>query len=195
MNLKKIASLILSSRDIIFSSTQKWKRIDSSNKTSLEIYIQFGIPIYIFSSLLSFTGAFINSYPWNYAILKMISVFLALSLGVFFSACLIQYISPKRLNTKHKTQYFKLVIYSVTVLALLKGLANLFPEFSFLKQIINLGELYFIRIFWLGLEPMLNLDNSKKISFTIISALIIAVSIMMIEKIFNMIFNIPILSI
>jgi len=195
MNINKIIKIILSIRDILLNTKDKWLKIESSKILSSRIYLEYALPIYIFSAMLSFIGAYFNSYTWYFCILKMISVFTSLSLGVFMSATLIQYIAPKKLKSKHKTQYFKLVIYSVTILAIFKGIGNLFPPFSFFKQITLLGELYFIRIFWLGIEPMLQLKENKKISFLIISCLIISVSIMMTEKIINMIFNIPILSI
>lgn len=178
--------------NLIIRTKKEWELIAQEEKSTKSLFISFAIPIILFCSAFAFTGAYIHSKNLTTGIAQFFVSFLSLNLGLYSAAKIIILLSPNfQLQIKAET-IFKLVIYSGIVFCLFHGLSKLFNSYSFLNQICLLCELYFIRVLWLGTSPLLPIAENKKPGFTIMASLLILVLPLIFERMFSILFKLPV---
>jgi len=177
---------------LIIDPKKEWDLIAQETNTVKSLFISFAFPVISVCSLLSFAGGFIYTGSLSVGISQLVVSFLSLHLAFFTAGKLIKLLAPNfQLDIKSKTIY-QLIIYSGSIFCLFHGLAKLFPTYSFLNQICLVLELYFIRILWLGISPLLPIPENKKPSFTIMASLLILILPLIFERMFSIIFKLPV---
>jgi hypothetical protein len=177
---------------LLIDPKKEWDLIAQEINTVKSIFISFAFPVIAVCSLLSFAGSLIHTGSLSIGISQLAVSFLSLNLAFFVAGKLIKLLTPNfQLEIKSETIY-QLIIYSGSIFCLFHGLAKLFPTYSFLNQICLVFELYFIRILWLGISPLLLISENKKPGFTIMASLLILVLPLIFERMFSIIFKLPV---
>lgn len=177
---------------LLIDPKKEWDTIAQEIITVKSIFISFAFPVIAVCSLLSFAGGLIHTRSLSIGISQLAVSFLSLHLAFFIAEKLIKLLAPNfQLKIKSETIY-QLIIYSGSIFCLFHGLAKLFPTYSFLNQICLVFELYFIRVLWLGISPLLSISENKKPGFTIMASLLILVLPLIFERMFSIIFKLPI---
>lgn len=177
---------------LLIDPKKEWNLITQEVDTAKSIFISFAFPVIAICSLLSFAGGFIYTGSLSIGISQLAVSFLSLHLAFFVAGKLIKLLAPNfQLEIKYETIY-QLIIYSGSIFCLFHCLAKLFPTYSFLNQICLVFELYFIRILWLGISPLLPISENKKPGFTIMASLLILVLPLIFERMFSIIFKLPV---
>ncbi|MFA8432954.1 MAG: YIP1 family protein [Marinifilaceae bacterium] len=182
-------------RSIILNPKAEWDIIAQKEQNKKELYLNYALPLISICSLLAFSGILINYSDLTHALSQMLIVFLSLSGGLFLAATIIKELAPNFNGSKNENRNFMLVIYAASIFCIFHSAANMFSLFSFFRQLFLLVELYFIRLFWLGISPLLQMPENKKAGFTLISALIILIIPLILERMLSILFNVPIVSI
>jgi hypothetical protein len=177
---------------LLLDPKKEWETIAQEVNTVKSIFINFAFPIIAICSLLSFTGSLIHTGSLRISISQLAVSFLSLYLAFFAAGKMIKLLAPNfRLEIKYLTIY-QLIIYSGSIFCLFHGLAKLFTSDSLLNQISLVFELYFIRVLWLGLSPLLTISENKKPGFIITASLLILVLPLIFERMFSIIFRLPV---
>ncbi len=178
--------------NLLLDPKKEWEIIAQEVNTVKSIFINFAFPIIAICSLLSFTGSLIHTGSLRISISQLAVSFLSLYLAFFAAGKMIKLLAPNFiLEIKYVTIY-QLIIYSGSIFCLFHGLAKLFTSDSLLNQISLVFELYFIRVLWLGLSPLLTISENKKPGFIITASLLILVLPLIFERMFSIIFRLPV---
>lgn len=178
--------------NLLIRPVKEWEIIAQETNSVKAIFAHFAFPIITFCSLLSFAGVFIHTNNIGNAISQLAVSFISLILGFYIAGKMIMLLAPNfQLKIKYKTIY-QLIIYAGSVFCLFHGMAKLFSTHSFLNQICLVFELYFIRVLWLGISPLLPISENKKPGFTIMASLLILILPIIFERMFSIIFKLPI---
>ncbi|MFA9372002.1 MAG: YIP1 family protein [Labilibaculum antarcticum] len=178
--------------NLLIDPKKEWDIIAQELNTVRSIFIRFAFPVITVCSLLAFAGGLIHTGSLSIGISQLAVSFLSLNLAFFVAGKMIKLLAPNfQLEIKSETIY-QLIIYSGSIFCLFHSLAKLFPNYSFLNQICLVFELYFIRVLWLGIPPLLTLSENKKPGFTIMASLLILVLPLIFERMFSIIFKLPV---
>jgi hypothetical protein len=178
--------------NLLVSPEIEWSVIAKESKRVQSIFITFLFPITIVCSLITFAGFLIHNQSISNSIARFFVSFLSLNLGFYASGKMIKLLAPNfQLQVKMETIY-PLIIYSGAIFCLFHSLAKLFTPNSFLEQFSLVFQLYFIRVLWLGISPMLPISKNKKSGFTIMASLLILILPLVFERMFSIIFKLPI---
>ncbi len=186
--LKKFNPLQILNRAkaILFSPKTAWSEIKQENLTVKEIYVQYLIPLMLISCLASFIGMqvfgisvpFLGTVrpPFFASFVQMI-LHIVLGLGgMAVGALIISKIAPKFEGSSNFNDSFQLYAFAY-VPALLVGVIGIVPALSILLLPVGLYCMY---IYFLGTEPMLGVSEDKKIVFTVLSLVSIAIVVIII---------------
>ncbi len=178
--------------NLLISPAIEWEVIAKETYRVQSIFITFLFPVTAICSAISFAGALIHSGSLLIGISQFFISFLSLNLGFYASGKMIKLMAPNfQLQIKSESIY-PLIIYSGAIFCLFHSLAKLFTPYSFLNQISLVFELYFIRVLWLGISPLLPISQNKKAGFTIMVSLLILILPLLFERMFSIIFKLPV---
>lgn len=178
--------------NLLIMPEKEWEIIAQEKSTVKSIFIRFAFPIITFCSLLSFIGVFIHTNNLGNAISQLLVSFISLNLGLYITGKMVMLLAPNfQLKIKYETIY-QLIIYGGSIFCLFHSTAKLFHTNSFLDQMCLVFELYFIRVLWLGISPLFLISKNKKTSFTIMASLLILILPIIFERMFSIIFKLPI---
>lgn len=178
--------------NLLIEPKKEWEIIAQETSTVKSIFIRFAFPVITFCSLLSFAGVFIHTDNINTAISQLAVSFISLNLGFYIAGKMIMLLAPNfQLKIKYETIY-QLIIYGGSIFCLFHCMAKLFSTHSFLNQICLVFELYFIRVLWLGISSLLSISENKRPGFTIMASLLILVLPIIFERMFSIIFKLPV---
>lgn len=177
---------------LLIDPKREWEIIAQEQTTVKSIFISFAFPVIAVCSLLSFSGGLIHTKSLSIASSQFAVSFLSLNLAFYSAGKLIKLLAPNfQLEIKPATIY-QLIIFSGSIFCMFHGLSKLFSTYSFLNQICLVFELYFIRILWLGISPLIPIAENKKAGFTIMGSLLILVLPLLFERMFSIIFKLPV---
>ncbi|MDA3781091.1 MAG: Yip1 family protein [Bacteroidales bacterium] len=176
-------SLINKVKDVIINPAQAWEDIKFDTEDKKEPLLKFAIPLIILGSFSTFIGSasFGLGHSAYIGFMSAIAYFISCIAGIYISAIVINELAMNFGSEKNLDKAFKLVIYSSSASFLATIVSSLHPMLSF----VGLFALYSIYIFWLGVKPMMNTPEDKKLSFVVISALIIIAVIFLLNLIFT----------
>lgn len=178
--------------NLLISPAREWAVIAKESNPVPSIFITFSFPVTAICSLISFCGALLHTGSFSIGIAQFFISFLSLNIGFYTSGKMIKLLAPNfQLQIQSETIY-PLIIYSGAIFCLFHSLAKLFTPYSFLNQISLVFELYFIRVLWLGISPLLPISKNKKSGFTIMASLLILILPLLFERMFSIIFKLPI---
>lgn len=158
-----IQYIIDRAQGIILNPKEEWRRIKEEPKSNAELLLYYVLPLVV---MAVFTG-FIGSWSLTIAVFRLISPFI----GIVIAAYVINELAEKFNSTKNLNNAFKLVVYAATPSLLAAIVANL----SFLLGWVSLFGLYGIYLFWVGIVPMMDTPEDKRLGYVLASALVIVI--------------------
>lgn len=173
--------LINKVKEIIINPVQAWENIKHDTDDKQEILLKFALPLIVLGSVTTFIGSasFGLGHSTYIGFMSAIAYFISSVAGIYISAIVINELAQNFGSEKNLNNSFKLVIYSSSASFLATIISSLHPMLSF----VGLFGLYSIYIFWLGVKPMMNTPEDKKLGFVVISALIIITIIFLLNLI------------
>ncbi|OFX24774.1 MAG: hypothetical protein A2033_03855 [Bacteroidetes bacterium GWA2_31_9] len=171
-------------RNIIFSPSTEWDIIKSEKHDIQKILTTYLIPIIITIGIADLLGGLIfqSFYSLTFRMLSTIITMIIPFSSILLSSYFISLLSPSFGAKSDLTSSIKLVTYSYSIQLLLSILINLLPFFSAL----GILGLYFIFIIWQGVVPLMEVAEEKKVSFVILSVLIIIIISLLISFVFSL---------
>lgn len=177
---------------LLHNPKMEWNTIAQENSSIKTLFLSFAIPVIAVCAIVSCFGVLIHTKSIGISLSQLFVSFLSLNVGLFCAAKIILLLAPNFQLKIAPRIIFQLIIYSGAVFCLFHGIAKLFSPYSFLNQISLLFELYFIRILWIGTKPLLPIAENKKPGFTIMASLFILVLPLLFERMFSIIFKLPV---
>ena len=171
---------------------KEWNAIAQEETSVKSLFLYFAIPLIAACSIISFFGVLIHTKSIGVSISQLFVSFFSLIVGLFFAAKIIILLAPNFQLTIKPYIIFQLIIYSGAAFCVFHGIAKLFSPYSFLNQICLLCELYFIRILWIGTTPLLPIAENKKPGFTIMASLLVLVLPLIFDRMFSILFKLPV---
>ncbi len=162
------------SKNILFKPAEEWDAIEKENNSTSSAIFGYALPYIIAITLASLTITFIAGFGWyslGYIVLSTISNLITPFAVIVFSSLIINAIAPSFESTKNIGNAFKLVIYSYTAAFLTSIAAGLIPIPIF-SSLIGIAGLYSAYTLWMGISPMMKTPEHKKVSYTILSFII-----------------------
>ncbi|MCK4661874.1 MAG: YIP1 family protein [Bacteroidales bacterium] len=171
--------IIERAKKIIINPEQEWQVIKSEETDKNEIIKNYFLPFLIAIVVASFIGKLLfGTYGFSsgivYSLVSAIFVLIIQFAGMYISALVINELAPSFDSKKNINAAFKLVIYSSTASYIASILSGLLSPLSVLFMLLGLYSIY---LFWLGITPMMETPENKKVGYVIVSVLImIAIS-------------------
>ncbi|MBI5538446.1 MAG: YIP1 family protein [Bacteroidia bacterium] len=172
MNFKAI---FIRSKNILFNPVEEWIKIDQEKSGTTNAIFGYALPYILAISISSLTILLFTGIRWyslSFVIINTISNIITPFSVIIFSSIIINAISTKFESVKNINNAFKLVIYSYTAAFLTSIAAGLIPIALF-SSLIGIAGIYSCYTLWTGICPMMKTPDHKKISFTIVSFVII----------------------
>lgn len=158
-----IQYIIDRAQGIILNPKEEWRKIKEEPASNADLLLYYVLPLVV---MAVFTG-FIGSWSLTIAVFQLISPFI----GIVIAAYVINELAEKFNSTKSLNNAFKLVVYAATPSLLAAIVANL----SFLLGWVSLFGLYGIYLFWVGISPMMDTPQDKRLGYVLASALVIVI--------------------
>ncbi|RUT78518.1 hypothetical protein [Ancylomarina longa] len=190
--LSNLLNTIIHLQNLLFTPQKEWERIAAENLGIKQIFLKFTFPLITICSLISFTGVLIRQQGIGIGVSMFFVSLFSLLAGIYTSAKFIEWLLPNFQLQIQSEIIFQLVIYSASIFCLFHGASKLFATYSFLRQICLLTELYFIRVLWIGTGSLLSIPNNKRPGFTIMSSILVIVLPLIFERMFSILFKLPI---
>ncbi len=166
-----INAIIKRSINIIVKPAEEWKVIEQENANKNTALFGYALPYIILVSIAALIGCLIfNSffYSMTYTVITTLFAFIIPFAGIIISAIIINAIAPSFGSTKNIDNAFKLVIYSYTATFIVSIATGLLPVLFFVS--VAAGYSFYIMFF--GITPMMKTPDDKKVSYFIVSILI-----------------------
>jgi len=158
----------------------KTKDINISESFKEYILILAAIPsLSMFIGLIGRVNERGESISLGANLIFSVLLFAVLVLGVLLSSKIINFLAPYFSSTADNNNAFKLSFYSF-VPAFAAGIFNINPSLSFLWF---LGSLYGCYIFYLGAPVLMETTDAKRISYTVVTAIVIYVVMITLFKV------------
>lgn len=168
-------SIFARTKNILFNPAKEWITIDKENKGAGSAIFGYALP-YIFaiavSSLTVILFVGIKWYSLGFVFINTLNNIVTPFSVIIFSSIIINALAPSFESQKNISNAFKLVIYSYTAAFLTSIAAGLIPIAIF-SNLIGIAGIYSGYTLWTGITPMMKTPEHKKISYTILSFVII----------------------
>lgn len=171
---------------IISKPAKAWSILNEEKDTNNESFLKgYLYPLFGIISLLTFIGEFISKkdFSLEIALKNTIKISISVFLGFYLASFLLNELVTRMFHQGKQIKICqRFVGYSSALIYALYIVLALLPEFFFLRIFI----FYTIYIIWEGAGTYMNIDESKKLNFTIFASLIILISPNLIEMIMYM---------
>jgi Yip1 domain len=176
-------NLIDRAKNILLSPKTEWEVINTEEATPMSLLTSYVIPMALIGAVASFIGygfvglnilgVKIGGMQWGIA--QGVMAFVGTIASYFISSYVIDALAPSFASEKNINKSAQLVAYASTA-AWVAAIFNIMPALG----ILAIVGLYSIYLFYLGLTPMKNTPEDKKIVYMIVSALVIIVCTMVV---------------
>lgn len=174
--------------NLLLNPKLEWGIIKSENKSKKEVLNTYAMPVAIVVALCSMIGNFIYAsrfvFSLPYVIFNGIAIFIIGYLGTYFSALLINEITPSFNTKKEINNTFNLVVYSLAAFSIFWAIALLLPSPFYQIRFFGFYSLY---LFWLGSETLAETPADNKVGFVFVSNLILFGVFSILSTIFSII--------
>ncbi len=178
--------IIKRATNIIVKPVDEWQVIKNEASDKKQVIMNYALPVIAVVAIASLIGGFIfTRFSVSYQILIAVRAFIVPFAGLYISAILINELAPSFGSKKDINAAFKLVIYSFTASFLASIVTGLIPLLFF----VGIFGLYSIYLLWVGITPMMETPENKKVGYVIVSALIIIVVYFIISLILGFILS------
>ncbi|MDR1667630.1 MAG: hypothetical protein LBS03_08080 [Bacteroidales bacterium] len=161
-------------RELLVHPHEHWITVATEKKSRNRIFREFVVPLLCMVAICTLLGAvlFASRFDLSVAfVLRKISLLLCtLSTGLYLSSYLINALIP--ITVRNLQGIFALLAYSSGITCLLIAVVELFP-FPYLKEMIVLA-FYSVYLYWRGITEVLNIAESKRNGFLMLSFITVA---------------------
>lgn len=172
---------------LISSPASAWEEI-RLEEDRRKVFSTFVYPMIGLCGLSVFLGS-LFSHGWGgpesfrYAMTQCCAIAVALFGGYFMAANLIHHYTTRMLNVAtEKSLILQLAGYSMVVIFSLRIILALMPDFQIIALLL---QFYTVYIVWEGCERLLQIDEEKRLKFTLVSSVALLFSPVVIEWIFG----------
>ncbi|OFX43701.1 MAG: hypothetical protein A2046_03560 [Bacteroidetes bacterium GWA2_30_7] len=171
-------------RNIVFIPVNEWEVIKNENHNVQRILVNYLLPIIFTIGLADLLGGLIfeSFFSLTYRVLSACFAMFIPFVTIIVTSFLISILAPSFGAKNDFSSSLKLVTYSFSIQLVLNIITNLLPFLS----IIGILGLYYIFIIWHGVVPVMNVSGEKRVSFVILSVLIILVISILCSFLFNL---------
>lgn len=172
-------NIVERAKNIIVSPKLEWEKIDVENMDMKSVIVSYVVPLAAVSAICAFIGyAFIGVNVglvqikgMNWGIYNGLNVFLTSIISVIISTYVVDMLAPSFASEKNLDKSAQLVGFSYTP-ALVGGFLAIIPMLGFVGGLFGLYGIY---LWYLGLSPLKNTPEDKKVVYMIVSILVIIV--------------------
>lgn len=177
-------------KNILVTPKTEWFAINGENKNYSAILTTYLIPLALIPTIATLIGYGIVGYSilgvhvggsFGYGLRQAIVAFISIIGGLYLSAWVISMLAPKFELTKDFNRAFQLVSYSYTPLAI-AGILLILPSLAIISGLLGIYGLY---LMYLGLGPIMNTLEDKKITFFIVCLLALIIVSTLVSVILN----------
>ena len=156
---------------IITKPNEEWLVIKDENISTKQLFVGYVAILALIPVVAGFIGNFFTRFPVSYGLVGAIVTYIMTFVGIYLSAFIINMLAPNFESTKNMDNALKLVAFSYTPIWI-GGIFNIIPSLSVLGSILGLYGLYLL---YLGIEPMMATPSAKRISYLVVSLLVLFV--------------------
>ena len=163
-------NLVEKAKNIILNPKQEWEASKDEKTTFASLLTGYVIPLALIGAIAAFVGGFIGQEVLGvkiggtvkYGIYSAVSSFAGAILGYVIVSYVVDILAPTFDSEKNLDKSARLAAYSQTA-GLLAAVFQALPAISFLTIL----GLYGAYVAWLGVSPMKNTPESKKVGYVI----------------------------
>lgn len=168
-------NLVDRAKNIIITPKTEWDAVAGEEPNTQQIIISYVLPLALIPTLAVILGWGLigvwgfKSFTYGIAmgLVQLINAFLTVLLASF----IIDALAPSFGSTKNFGRALQLVAYSMTPVWVF-GILNIFPAIGWLGSLLGLYGLF---LMYLGLAPLMQTPEDKKIGYLIVSIIILVV--------------------
>lgn len=164
-------NLVERAKNIILTPKTEWAVVASETPDTSSIITGYVIPLTLLSALAGFSGALVFGLGMPIALVTAISAIIFGVVGILIEAWIIDALAPSFGSEKDFGRSLQLVAYSSTA-GWVAGILNFIPFLGFVTWI---GSLYGIYLIYLGLEDVKKTPEDKRVTYTIVSLVVVFV--------------------
>lgn len=165
----KLSFVFNRTKNLFLNSKTEWQAILKETHSKELILKNYAIPLILILVICSFFGSIFMVSKFWYAMLKAIGLFASAYVGTYMSAVIINEITSSFNIPKNLDTIFALVVYSSTASIVMSSLVLLWPPLA----LLSVFGLYSVYLYWTGSSVLLNISKDDKLSFVVISCLIV----------------------
>ena len=185
-------NLINRVKSILMAPKTEWPIIETEQTDVKTLTINYLLPLALITAVASFIGygligqnvfgVHVGSigYGLRYALISLVSTIG----GAFLTAYIIDLLASSFGSEKNFLQSFKLVVYSYTPM-LVAGVLLIIPSLGILASLAGLYGLYLL---FLGLQPLKKTPEDKKVTYFVISLIVVILGSIVLSAILASIF-------
>lgn len=182
-------NIVERAKNIIVSPKLEWEKIDTENTDMKTVIMSYVLPLAVLSAICAFIGyafigvdvGFFRMKGMNWGIYQAIVVFLGAIISVLVSTYVVDMLAPSFASEKNLNKSAQLVGFSYTP-ALIGGFLSIFPALGIIGSLFGLYGIY---LWYLGLGPLKNTPEDKKVVYMVVSILVLIVVSFVIGTILN----------
>jgi len=181
-------SLIDRAKNIMLSPKTEWEAVANEEPNVQQILISYVLPLALIPAVAILIGwgviGTLGFTSFKYGIALALIQFIQAFLAVFLTAFVIDALAPSFGSQKNFGKAVQLVAYSMTPIWV-AGILNIIPAIGWLGSLIGLYGLYLL---YLGIVPMMQTPEDKRVGYLIVSIIILIVVYFVIAAILTAIF-------
>ncbi|GAB4491153.1 MAG: hypothetical protein OHK0045_16680 [Raineya sp.] len=163
-------NLVEKAKNIILNPKKEWENSVNEQSTFSSLLVGYIIPLALIGAIAAFIGGFIGQEVMGikiggtvkYGIYMAVSSFVGAILGYVIVSHVVDMLAPTFDSEKNLDKSARLAAYSQTA-GLLAAVFQALPALSFLSIL----GLYGAYVAWLGITPMKNTPENKKVGYVI----------------------------
>ena len=161
-------NLIERAKNILISPKSEWAKVATESDSHSTVLKSYVLPLALIGPVCAFIGqSLIGPQSIVYGIVWAVISLLFAIIGLYLIAGVFYMLAPSFSATHNFDKAFQLVAYAYTP-TFIAGIFNLLPALSIIGTILGLYSLVLI---FLGLKPVLNVADDKKIVYFIVGLL------------------------
>lgn len=184
MNYKELFNIALK---LISSPAKAWEEI-SMEEDRRKVYMTFVYPMIGLCGLSVFIGSLLTNgwggpQSFQIAMTNCCAVAVALFGGYFLAAYAINEMGVKMFGMSANVPLMQQFAgYALVVPFMLQIVTGLLPDFRIIAWLL---QFYIVYVVWEGIPVMMNVDEKKRLKFTLLSSILLIICPIVIQIVFN----------
>ena len=184
MNYKELFNIALK---LISSPAKAWEEI-SMEEDRRKVYMTFVYPMIGLCGLSVFIGSLLTNgwggpQSFQIAMTNCCAVAVALFGGYFLAAYAINEMGVKMFGMSANVPLMQQFAgYALVVPFMLQIVTGLLPDFRIIAWLL---QFYIVYVVWEGIPIMMNVDEKKRLKFTLLSSILLIICPIVIQIVFN----------